>query len=143
MIFIAKPKDFNPRLEAVGCFVQCDGEIILLHRQDHKPQGNTWGIPSGKIDEGEDAKTTMLRELKEETEIKIPENEMLLFKTIFVKYKAYDFIYHIFYTTINNKQKIKRKNDEHKDARWITPKNALQLPLIEDLDGCIKLFFNI
>jgi 8-oxo-dGTP pyrophosphatase MutT (NUDIX family) len=143
MIFLKKPANFNSKLEAVGCFVQCDGEIILLHRQNNKPQGDTWGIPSGKIDGEDDARTTMLRELKEETGFEIPENEMLLFKTIFVKYDSYDFIYHIFYTTINNKKKIKLKNDEHKDAKWITPNDALALPLIEDLDGCIKLFSNV
>lgn len=143
MIFLAKPKNFNPKLTAVGCFVQCEGEIILLLRQDNKPQDNTWGIPSGKVNKGEDLKTTMLRELKEETGIIIPEDELFFHSTVYVKFSDYDFIYHIFYTTINNKQKIQIKNDEHKDARWIFPKDALKLPLIEDLDGCIRLFFNI
>jgi len=143
MIFAKKPRIFDPKFEAVGCFVQCDGKIILLHRQNHKPQGDTWGIPSGKIDQKENPATTMLREIKEETGIIIPKNELNSYSTIYVKFRDYDFVYHIFYTTIDEKQKIKIKNDEHKDSKWITPEDALKLPLIEDLDGCIKLFYKI
>lgn len=141
MIYYEKPKYFKPKFEAVGSFVQCDGKIILLHRRNHKPQGNTWGIPSGKIHISETLKTTALRETKEETGLVIHKNKMKFFATIFVKFADYDFIYHIFHTTLNNKSIIKINKHEHKAAKWISPTDALNLPLIEDLDGCIKLFF--
>ncbi len=143
MIYQEMPKKFNPKFEAVGCFVQCNGEIILLHRQNHKPQGNTWGIPSGKIHANESPMATMLREIKEETGIKFLENQIIHFSTVFVKFVEYDFVYYIFHARLDNKQDIKINEIEHKDAKWISPSDALNLSLIEDLDGCIKLFFAI
>jgi len=143
MLYGTIPKKFNPKFEAVGSFIQCKGEIILLHRQNHKPQGDTWGIPSGKRDHGEDLLDTAIRETAEETGIIIPRNEMKFFSTVYVKFADYDFVYHIYHSELANKLEIKISENEHKDAKWISPKDALDLPLIEDLDGCLKLFFGV
>jgi hypothetical protein len=43
MLVSDKTKDFNPKFEVVSCFIEVEGRILLLHRADHKPQGNTWG----------------------------------------------------------------------------------------------------
>jgi len=141
MIFEDKPDDFDPKLEAVGCFVESDGEILLLHRQDHKPQGDTWGIPSGKIDDGEKPAETIVREVTEETGISVPIEDILLFKKIFVKYPTYDFVYYIFLTKLDGKANVKINPKEHKDFRWVSPEDGLRLPGIEDLDACIKLVY--
>ena len=53
MIYGSKPKQFNPLFEVVSCFVEHNGEIILLHRQSQKPEGDTWGVPAGKVGEEE------------------------------------------------------------------------------------------
>ena len=143
MLLETIPKDFNPKFEAVGSFVQYNGEIILLHRQDHKPQGGTWGIPSGKRDVGENPIDTACRETAEETGIIIPCNEMKFFSTVYVRFADYDFVYHMFHAKLQNKPEIKINEHEHKDAKWASPKNVLGLSLIEDLDGCIRLFFNM
>lgn len=141
MIYKKLPEKFNPRFEAAGSFVRCSGEIVLLHRQDHKPEGGTWCIPGGKINRGENSLDTACREVAEETGLVVPKNEMNFFSTVFVKFSDYDFIYHIFHTELRHKAEIRIGESEHKDAKWISPKAALDLPLIEDLDGCINLFF--
>jgi len=45
------PENFNPKFEVVSCFVEYEDEILLLRRQDHKPEPNTYGVPAGKIDQ--------------------------------------------------------------------------------------------
>jgi len=42
MLYTETPEIFNPKFEAVGCFVEYEGKIILLLRQDHKRQPNTY-----------------------------------------------------------------------------------------------------
>jgi len=66
MIYKTEPENFISRFEIVSCYVEHDGKILILHRQNHKPQGNTWGLPAGKIDDNEDKIEAMLREIFEE-----------------------------------------------------------------------------
>lgn len=143
MIYDKAPEDFNPRFEVAGAFVECDGEIVLLHRQNHKPQGGTWGIPSGKIDQGESPLSTICREIGEETGLMIPETELRFFSTVYVKHWEYDLVYHMFHVKLAEKPVIKISEGEHKDVMWALPEVALDLPLIHDLDSCIKLFFGL
>jgi 8-oxo-dGTP diphosphatase len=140
MIFLKKPKQFNPKYEVVGSFIQHNDDIILLHRQDYKPQGNTWGIPSGKIDAGESILSAACRETMEETGLIIAPAKMHFFSTIYVKFPDCDFVYHMFHTKLENKLPISINDQEHKSFQWISPQSALKLPLIEDLDECINLF---
>lgn len=143
MIYQKKPEKFNPKLEAVGCFIKCNGEILLLHRQDHRPEGNTWGLPAGKINEGEKVEDTIVREILEETSLTIPASQINYLGKIYVRYPTYDSIFHIFETDLKSQQGIKIDLSEHKDFKWISPENALNLELIEDLDAGIKLFCKI
>ena len=143
MIYKEKPQNFNPKFDVISCFIESDGEILLLHRQDHKPEGNTWGLPAGKVDAGESFLEAMTREVKEETGFVLPSSLLSYFGKVFVKYPEYDFVYHTYHTKLNQRQKVDINNTEHKDFRWISPKNALDMPLIQDLDACIKLFYKL
>lgn len=44
-----------------------DGQIVLVRRRDD----NSWGLPGGVVDWGEDISTTLYRELKEETGLQV------------------------------------------------------------------------
>jgi 8-oxo-dGTP pyrophosphatase MutT (NUDIX family) len=141
MIYKEKPQTFNSKFEVISCFVEHGEEILLLHRQDHKPEGNTWGVPAGKIDVGEEPLEAMIRELREETRLKLDILQLFYFGKVFVKYTDYDFIYHIYHTQLEQKQEIIINPKEHKNFKWITPQKALGMNLIQDLDECIKLFY--
>ena len=143
MIYNKKPQEFNPKFEVVSCFVDHDQEILLLHRQDHKPEGNTWGVPARKVDEGEQISETMIREIREETGFELVSSQLSYFQKLYVKYPKYDFVYHIFYTKLDQKQEVILNSQEHKDFKWISPEAAFDMPLIQDLDACIKLFYKI
>lgn len=42
------------------------GRVLLLRRSEECNEPLTWGLPGGKIDEGENARTAAIRELEEE-----------------------------------------------------------------------------
>jgi 8-oxo-dGTP pyrophosphatase MutT (NUDIX family) len=65
-IYQNKPEDFKPKFEIVGSFLEWDGKILILHRQDFKAQGNTWAIPGGKIEKDETPIQASIRETYEE-----------------------------------------------------------------------------
>ncbi len=141
MIFRERPLNFKSKFEIVSCYVEYNGDILILHRQDHKPEGNTWGLPAGKVDKGEDIKMAMLREMEEETGITKQTNELKFLETVYVKYPEYDFIYHMFKVVINSRPDIRLSSSEHKGYRWSSPSDVLKLPLVRDLDECIKISY--
>ena len=141
MLYQNVPENFNPKFTAVGCFVEYDGEILLLHRQDSEPQGNTWGLPSGKMDEGENPLEAILREIKEETGFEIPKSQISYFSKVYVRFPGLDYVYHLFHTRLNNQPKVQINPNEHKDSKWVHPKKALDMSLIQDLDACISLVY--
>lgn len=141
MFYLTEPEKFNPKLEAAGCFVESDGKFIILHRQDHKAEGDTWGLPAGKISENETPLEAITREIKEETGIVISSEKMEYLIKIFVRYPTYDSIFHIFRSILVEPASVKIDTAEHKDYRWVPPKEALSYRLIEDLDTVIRMFY--
>lgn len=55
-----------------------DGKILLQQRSDN----GRWGLPGGCQDLGEDLRTTAVRELYEETGIKVKETDLILIDTL-------------------------------------------------------------
>jgi 8-oxo-dGTP pyrophosphatase MutT (NUDIX family) len=142
MIFFNKPDGFKVSFEVVSCFLECRGEILLLLRQKNKPQGGTWGVPAGKINGSETPLQAIKREMREETGF-VPKGDIIYHKNIFVSFPDYDFIYHIFSLPIAKKPRVAVNLKEHEKFAWKTPWQTLQMPLIQDLDSCIKLFYRL
>jgi 8-oxo-dGTP pyrophosphatase MutT (NUDIX family) len=144
MIFNEQPENFVPEMEVVACVVEHNNKILLLHRQDHKREGNKWDHAAGKVDKSDlDIKKAMLRELREETGIVVNEEDLNFHKTFFVSHLGLNFFYHYFYLKFKNKPEVKIKEDEHKDFTWVTPEEALNMPLVMDEDYCLKHFYGI
>ncbi|HNX10991.1 MAG TPA: NUDIX hydrolase [bacterium] len=141
MIFRECPSNFESKFEIVSCYIENDGDILILHRQDYKPEGNTWGLPAGKIDKEEDRTTAMLREIEEETGIIKQTNDLEFLDTLYVKYPEYHFIYHMFRMVLKDRPEIRLSDKEHKNYQWSQPASVLKLPLVRDLDSCIKISY--
>ncbi len=137
------PENFKEKFEVVSCFIEHDSKILLLHRQDHKPQGNTWGVPAGKIDKGEGALEAIMREIGEETGILAEPHQFKFFEKYYVRYPEYDFIYHIFHLPVEEKPSVNINPNEHKNVLWLTPQESLELDLIPDEDFCIQSFYGV
>jgi 8-oxo-dGTP pyrophosphatase MutT (NUDIX family) len=139
MVFTKRPKNFNPKFEVVCLHCEFDGKLLFLHRQDHKPEGNTWGMPAGKVEVGESPAASILREVAEELSLVLMEENLEFLMTVFVEFPTYEFIYHIFKYKFIELPEIKINLNEHKDSTWVTPEEALKLNLIEGEEECIRL----
>jgi|GEM_PF-2898761 len=76
MISKEKPADFNKRFDIVGCFLKHDNKFLLLRRQPHKANGDAWGLPAGKKEENESIEQAVLREVEEETGVKLSASDV-------------------------------------------------------------------
>lgn len=140
MLYTRKPRKFSPRFEVVSCLLEWQNKILLLHRQDHKPEGDTWCVPAGKVETGENLAAAMIRELYQETGLELVASDLEYRGKVYVKYPDYDFVYHVFYSASPGSQRILINRSEHKAYRWVPPRAALNMNLIQDEDECIKRF---
>lgn len=143
MIYKTAPKQFDPRFEVVSCFMECEGEILLLYRNSDKSEGNRWGVPAGKVNDGEDRLAAMAREAEEESGHTVTPDQLEYLTTVFVVYPEYHFIYHIFRAKLDRKPEISIRQSEHAAYKWVSPQAAMRLPLVKDQDQCIALFYNV
>ncbi len=142
MISLEPPAGFSSRFDVVSCFIEHDAKILLLLRQDHKPQPNTWGMPAGKVETGESLEEAILREIEEEVGIRVSPLKLIYLRKLYVRYPGYDYVYHIYRHTVKRMPRITMDQQAHKEYRWVDPEGALKLDLIEDEDVCIKLVYD-
>lgn len=143
MLYERKPKSFKTDFTAAGCFLEFAGKILVLKRQDNKIAPNTWCLPGGKINTSMNVKNEIIREIQEETQLKITSSNISLFKKVYIVLFKLSYPYYIFNSILEKSSKIKTNPREHKDFCWVTSKEALKMNLIEDLDKCIKLFYKL
>ena len=100
--------------EAGGVLVYCSttNRYLILLRSDWVLEPNTWGIISGKLDEGENVKQAVLREAEEETGHKLGN---LIPSFIFEKenFKFYNFV------SIIDEEFVPKLNWENSDYKWV------------------------
>ena len=67
---------FQPVFTTTDAVVICSGHILLVKRR-HEPGKGLWALPGGFLGNNEFIKDSMLRELKEETRIKVDDKTIL------------------------------------------------------------------
>jgi len=138
---------FNPKFIVVGCFIEHNGDILMIKRHPSKPEGNTWAVPSGKVDSGETESEAIVREVFEETGLDIIPENLIFVERSYVRFSTFDFMYIFFRYVLecDDKPNIILSESEHTEYKWITPIDALALgdELMQDEDYCIKKAYNI
>ena len=143
MIFLQEPADFKARFDVAGCFCERGGKILLLLRHQNKPEGNTWGVPAGKVEKGESIHEAMARELYEETGLLCESKNLNFIHSLFVRFPEYDLRYHVFRYAVLGDPAINLDATAHTDFCWVTPAEALRMNLMRDEDSSIKLFYTL
>lgn len=138
-VYLEPTTQFHPCVEIATVYIEHNGQILLLHRQDNKSQGNKWGIPGGKVEKNETPLQAVIRETKEETGIDISSQTIEALKTVYVEYNEKNhFVYHAFRTKLQGDPgSVRIHFNEHKGFTWVTPADALKMDLLQDEDVCI------
>jgi nucleoside triphosphatase len=112
----------------VGAFIFNDkGELFLIKTHKWKDK---YCVPGGHIEVGETIEQALIREAKEETGLDVSKPEYICLWE-FINEKDFHVTRHMLF--LNHKVKAVSNevtlNDEAQDFIWVTPKNALKLPL--------------
>ncbi len=141
MLYLQEPKNFQPDFDIVSLYLECQGKILLLHRNPSKPQGGKWGVPAGKVDNGEELVPALVREVFEETGVSIGPGELEYFQSVYVEHPEHHFVYHMYHLAMVDFPDVVTSEYEHQRYQWVSPKDALKLDLVDDLDTCIHMYY--
>src|SRR5690606_9725960 len=111
-----------------GCFVECKGKLLYLrYAMDHPTESGKWGIPGGKLEEGESLTEGALREIFEETSIRVSKANYV--GHLFIRKRGVvEYIFHMFHIQVTE-AKVRLSN-EHTDYRWLTAEEVKQLSIV-------------
>ncbi len=145
MIFLEKPKNFEKAIHVVGCFLECDGKILLLLRDSKKDGGDRWGTPGGKVEiDDVDFESALIREVFEETGVKIERRDLVNICVYYVIHpNNKKFIYTKYSIVLPNKPDVILREEEHKEFTWATPEESLKMSLIMHEDFIVKHTYGI
>lgn len=130
LVYFEPPPDFQSKVCVAGCYCEFEDKILLLKRTPHKHQGDTWGVPGGKLDEGEMPRAAAVREVFEEVGISLKEDDLEEIDTMFIRGPLNDYIFYRFRVRFLKLPAINLSLEEHVEASWLTFEDALKLPLI-------------
>lgn len=122
------PNDFCPHVEVVAAYVEVKGKLLFLQRNGS--ESGYWGVPAGKVEQGEGLSDAMSRELHEETAIKLLNKDHLKYVgKLFIRKPEIDYVYHMYHLSCDEQLDV-RLNNEHKSYGWFHRKDIDQLPLM-------------
>ncbi len=101
-------------MKAAVMIIKNNDEILFLLRKT-KPFG--WCLPGGKLDEGETSKDTIIREVFEETKIKLNENDIEFLDT---RTSVSGLNVDVYKVTMEEPPVVIINNNEHTNKKWIT-----------------------
>jgi 8-oxo-dGTP diphosphatase len=112
--------------------------MLLLRSSEHKAFGGTWSAPGGKLEPNETPLEAAIRETLEETGMELAPHAVHFFQTFYVRYPSLDFLYHAFYTAIQEMpEELKLQPREHNAYLWASPKELASLPLMPGAYECL------
>lgn len=107
--------------KAVRCYLIKDDKVVVTRYKEGNKKLGYYDIPGGKIEEGENPEQTAIREMKEETGLKVGN---LKYKgNMIIEYPNRIFDFDVFVT---NKSEGETQEFEENTSEWIDIKELLQ-----------------
>lgn len=136
--YVTKKSKYSAKLAGVMLII--DNKILMIIPNKHKNQ-NKWSVPKGRIEIGQDTKIAAMKELREETGIKLPKEyfddrkidnivyykgkELKEMELYVVKLTSNNIEHKEIIDKIKNKVKNFTKNDEIYDCKLLDYNEAI------------------
>jgi len=139
-IYQKRPKDFQPELISVACYMHYQNKYIFLQKAKNHWSEFFWGIPCGRLEKNETLSQAMERELKEEIGFVAEANNLFYEKCFYViSFERTRYLFHTFSYILKEKIPI-ILSSEHQNYQWLSLEEALQENLIPNQAQAITYF---
>jgi len=112
----------NQSFEVAACIIK-NKKVLLIHRITGF---DVWEFPGGKIELGENPKETAVREIKEETGLKVKNEGLITIDSHVTPQKRHHVWFHYKCKVLSGSIKIGDK--DHTEYRWFTLCEVKKLP---------------
>ena len=141
---------FPPTFVTVDSVVVCSGHVLLVKRKE-QPGAGLWALPGGFLNQKETLLNGAIRELKEETKIKVP---VPVLKGSVRTQMTFDYpnrstrgrtITTAFYIDLGFEKKLPKVTgaDDAEKARWVPFNEARRDMMFEDHYDILDYFINL
>jgi mutator protein MutT len=134
------PEGFAPTFEVSACFLRVGDEFLFVYSVPKNSYGSAWGVPGGKLEPGEAPEEALIREVWEETSVRLEAGKSRYFGKVYVRYPEprLDFVYHMFEYALAEKPSLRINPGEHLAYRWVRLGDSFALTLIPGEAECIR-----
>lgn len=127
-----------------GTLMEHDGKILILHRKENTSQAGTWGLPAGRLEAGESKKQGAVREIFEETGLKVSEWDLEFIRDFEWPLNKTLIRFHTFRLRLSHPFKVKINLSEHSEYIWVTPMKCYRIDnLIHGFHDLLEKVYHI
>jgi len=138
MLLRSPPKKQKILFDAVSCVCISDNELLLLKRNPQKSFPNLWGLPTGKVEEGESFGQAVVREVYEETGMLFSFEQFEYLEQFYIQNESMCFRYILYAIYLNERPEITLSANEHSEFVWIEFNTTKKYRLVPDLEECLQ-----
>ncbi len=134
-------KNLQRQIVTVSAYIQNkNGELLIIQRAQHDSHPGLWEIPSGGLEWGEDPYLGVLREVKEETNLDVEIEELLLVDSFVTERPEnnHHFIRIGFACRMLDEIKEVSLSDDHQAYKWVSLDSVNELSTSQFFDRFIQ-----
>lgn len=121
---------------SIACIAFKDKKVLIAHRNPTGQMGNRWEFPGGKVEEGEDEKTAIVREFEEEFGVKVTVGEKIAEATF--KHNGIERALHAYTITVpHDGMTEKYVLTEHTEYAWA---EVAEIPTLNFVDSDLLIY---
>lgn len=131
--------NFCLAVEATSCYIVVKDKVLVVRIAKDSPEKGFWGVPAGKVEEGESLDDALIREMKEELGIELEKEKLNYVGKLFGR-SHIDYHYHVYGYFLDEFPEI-TLNEENDQYKWVTREELLKMPYMKSAVFALDFFY--